>query len=160
MEGDCNVYAHSSLWMHPTRPDRYNMRMVYIGSNSMVMHSKYIVGPRSMSKSNMQLEDVFWNSIPDTRAQAAGSSTSCGSYIAACWVKWAINPCFFVKRRIQFWQETWLEGDRNLAIITKTRFRFAESLAPPVDSRAFGARARASRSIFLVPPVLVFGSIA
>ena len=98
-----------------------------IGSNSMVMHSKYIVGPRSMSKSNMQLEDVFWNSIPDTRAQAAGSSTSCGSYIAACWVKWAINPCFFMKRRIQFWQVTWLEGDRNLAIITKTRFRFAES---------------------------------
>ena len=29
MEGDCNVYAHSSLWMRPTRPDRYNMRMVY-----------------------------------------------------------------------------------------------------------------------------------
>ena len=30
MEGDCNVYAHSSLCMRPTRPDRYNMRMVYI----------------------------------------------------------------------------------------------------------------------------------
>ena len=30
MEGDCNVYAHSSLWMRPTRPDRYNMRMVYM----------------------------------------------------------------------------------------------------------------------------------
>ena len=29
MEGDCNVYAHSTLWMRPTRPDRYNMRMVY-----------------------------------------------------------------------------------------------------------------------------------
>ena len=29
MEGDCNVYAHPSLWMRPTRPDRYNMRMVY-----------------------------------------------------------------------------------------------------------------------------------
>ena len=29
MEGDCNVYAHSSLWMHPTRPDRYNAKMVY-----------------------------------------------------------------------------------------------------------------------------------
>ena len=29
MEGDCNVYAHSSLWMRPTRPDRYNMRMVF-----------------------------------------------------------------------------------------------------------------------------------
>ena len=51
------------------------------------MQAKYIVGPRSMSKStsNMQVEDIFWNSIPDTRAQAAGSS-SCGSYIAACWV--------------------------------------------------------------------------
>ena len=30
MEGDCNVYAHSSLWMRPTRPDRYNAKMVYI----------------------------------------------------------------------------------------------------------------------------------
>ena len=29
MEGDCNVYAHSSLWLRPTRPDQYNMRMVY-----------------------------------------------------------------------------------------------------------------------------------
>ena len=29
MEGDCNVYTQSSLWMRPTRPDRYNMRMVY-----------------------------------------------------------------------------------------------------------------------------------
>ena len=28
MEGDCNVYAHSSLWMRPTRPDRYNAKMV------------------------------------------------------------------------------------------------------------------------------------
>ena len=53
----------------------------------MVMHAKYIVGPRSMSKGNMQLhvEDIFWNSIPDIRAQAAGFS-SCGSYIAVCWV--------------------------------------------------------------------------
>ena len=33
MEGDCNVYAHSSLWMRPTRPDRYNMRMVYRSVN-------------------------------------------------------------------------------------------------------------------------------
>ena len=51
----------------------------YIASNSMVMQAKYIIGPRSMSKSSMQLEDIFWNSIPDTRAQATGSS-SCGSY--------------------------------------------------------------------------------
>ena len=51
----------------------------------MVMQAKYIVGPRSMSKTNMQLENIFWNSIPDTRAQAAGT-LSCGSYIAACWV--------------------------------------------------------------------------
>ena len=35
MEGDCNVYAHSSLWMRPTRPDRYNMRMVYTFSESL-----------------------------------------------------------------------------------------------------------------------------
>ena len=27
--GDCNVYAHSSLWMRPTLPDRYNAKMVY-----------------------------------------------------------------------------------------------------------------------------------
>ena len=33
MEGDCNVYAHFSLWMRPTRPDRYNMRMVYLTDN-------------------------------------------------------------------------------------------------------------------------------
>ena len=33
--------------------------------------------------------------------------------------------------------------------------RFAESLAPPANSCAFGARA--SRSIFLTPPALVFG---
>ena len=45
----------------------------YIASNSMVMQAKYIVGPRSMSKTNMQLENIFWNSIPDTRAQAAGT---------------------------------------------------------------------------------------
>ena len=56
-----------------------------VASYIMVMQAKYIVGPRSMSKSNMQLhvEDIFWNSIPDIRAQAAGSS-SYGSYIAAC----------------------------------------------------------------------------
>ena len=29
MEGDYNVYVHSSLWMRPTRPDRYNAKMVY-----------------------------------------------------------------------------------------------------------------------------------
>ena len=29
MERDCNVYTHSSLWMRPTRPDRYNAKMVY-----------------------------------------------------------------------------------------------------------------------------------
>ena len=33
--------------------------------------------------------------------------------------------------------------------------RFAESLAPPANSHAFGAHA--SRSIFLAPPALVFG---
>ena len=34
MEGDCNVYAHSLLWMCPTRPDRDNMRMVYWSSEA------------------------------------------------------------------------------------------------------------------------------
>ena len=120
----------------------------------MVMQVGYIVGPRSMSKINMQLEDIFWNSILDTRAQAAGSS-SCGSYIAACWVNLGNKSVLFVKGRIQFWQVTWREGDRNLAIITKTRFRFAESLAPPAKGSlrspfASGglSRLRRSRSRF------------
>ena len=30
MEGDCNVYAHSSLWMHPTGEWSINAKMVYI----------------------------------------------------------------------------------------------------------------------------------
>ena len=94
------------------------------------MQAKYIVGPRSMSKINMQLEDIFWNSIPDTRAQPQGLQAVEATLLRAESI-WAINLCFFVKGRIQFWQVTWLEGDRNLAIITKTRFRFAESLAPP-----------------------------
>ena len=74
----------------------------YIASNSMVMQAKYIVGPRSMSKSNMQLhvEDIFWNSIPDIRAQAAGVFKLCGLLRAES--IWAINLCFFVKGRIQF----------------------------------------------------------
>ena len=120
------------------------------------MQAKYIVGPRSMSKSNMHLhvENIFWNSIPDIRAQAAGSS-SCEAILLRPETIWAINLCFFVKGRIQFWQVTWLEGDRNLAIITKTRFRFAESLAPPAKGSlrspfASGglSRLRRSRSRF------------
>ena len=35
MEGDCNVHAHSSLWMRPTRPDRYNAKMVYTPTRSL-----------------------------------------------------------------------------------------------------------------------------
>ena len=45
MEGDCNVYALSSLWMHPTRPDRYNAKMVYMNMIlplKIVMYIKYI----------------------------------------------------------------------------------------------------------------------
>ena len=30
MEGDCNVYAHSSLWMRPTGEWSINAKMVYI----------------------------------------------------------------------------------------------------------------------------------
>ena len=29
MEGDCNVYAHSSLWMRPTSEWSINAKMVY-----------------------------------------------------------------------------------------------------------------------------------
>ena len=29
MEGDCNVYAHSSLWMCPTGEGSINAKMVY-----------------------------------------------------------------------------------------------------------------------------------
>ena len=29
MEGDCNVYAHSSLWMRPTGEWSINAKMVY-----------------------------------------------------------------------------------------------------------------------------------
>ena len=40
MEGDCNVYAHSSLWMRPTRPDRYNVKMVYkVHKTKCILHS-------------------------------------------------------------------------------------------------------------------------
>ena len=43
MEGDCNVYAHSSLWMRPTRPDRYNAKMVYsmIQNDIFVLHKRF-----------------------------------------------------------------------------------------------------------------------
>ena len=69
------------------------------------------------------------------------------------------NPWFlshlYLNSLIQFWQVTWLEGDRNLAIITKTRFRFAESLARPAKGSlrspfASGglSRLRRSRSRF------------
>ena len=33
MEGDCNVYAHSSLWMRPTGEWSINAKMVYIKSD-------------------------------------------------------------------------------------------------------------------------------
>ena len=89
----------------------------YIASNSMVMQAKYIVGPRSMSKSNMQLEDIFWNSIPNTQAHAAGSS-SCGSYTwacagfvtAGCWIK---IVCVQVKRSEQSVLTVWGPGARS-----------------------------------------------
>ena len=118
----------------------------------MVMQAKYIVGPTSMSKSNMQLhvEDIFWNSIPGLRPQGLQAVEA---ILLRAESIWAINLCFFVKGRIQFWQVTWLEGDRNLAIITKTRFRFAESLAPPAKGSlrspfASGGLSRLRRSRF------------
>ena len=36
--GDCNIYAHSSLWMRPTRPDRYNSKMVYRARDFMQLY--------------------------------------------------------------------------------------------------------------------------
>ena len=74
----------------------------YIASNSMVMQAKYIVGPRSMSKTNMQLEDIFWNSIypiPGLRPQGLQAVEA---ILLRAESIWAINLCFFVKGRIQF----------------------------------------------------------
>ena len=114
------------------------------------MQAKYIVGPRSMSKINMKLEDIFWNSIPGLRPQGLQAVEA---ILLRAESIWAINLCFFVKGRIQFWQVMWLEGDRNLAIITKTRFRFAESLAPQAKGSlrspfASGGLSRFQRSRF------------
>ena len=37
MEGDCNVYAHSSLWMRPTGEWSINAKMVYSGVKAVVL---------------------------------------------------------------------------------------------------------------------------
>ena len=54
---------------------------------------------------------------------------------------------------------SWLDSASRNLLRLRRKARCAR-LSPPADSRAFGARARASRSIFLAPPALVFGSIA
>ena len=39
MEGDCSVYAHSSLWMRPTGESSINAKMVY---TKLALYSDYL----------------------------------------------------------------------------------------------------------------------
>ena len=55
---------------------------------------------------------------------------------------------------------SWFLDSASRNLLRLRRNARCARLSPPADSRAFGARARASRSIFLAPPALVFGSIA
>ena len=55
---------------------------------------------------------------------------------------------------------SWFLDSASRNLLRLRRKARCARLSPPADSRAFGARARASRSIFLAPPALVFGSIA
>ena len=54
---------------------------------------------------------------------------------------------------------SWFDSASRNLLRLRRKARCAR-LSPPADSRAFGARACASRSIFLAPPALIFGSIA
>ena len=48
MEGDCNVYAHSSLWMRPTGEWSINAKMVYRPYHFVPTESHYqYFAPRS-----------------------------------------------------------------------------------------------------------------
>ena len=48
MEGDCNVYAHSSLWMRPTGEWSINVKMVYSNTETQgspnMQSSKWYIG--------------------------------------------------------------------------------------------------------------------
>ena len=63
-------------------------------------------------------------------------------------------------RRSYLGQLPRIESSASRNLLRLRRKARCARLSPPADSRAFGARARASRSIFLAPPGLVFGSIA
>ena len=41
MEGDCNVYAHSSLWMRPTGEWSINAKMVYTAKHTWYTESEH-----------------------------------------------------------------------------------------------------------------------
>ena len=82
-----------------------------------------------MSKSSMQVEEISGTRYPISGLRPQGLE-AVEAVLLHAESSWAINLYFSVQGCIQFWQVTWLEGDRNLAIITKTRFRFAEYLAP------------------------------
>ena len=49
----------------------------------------------------MQVEDIFWNSIPDTRLRPRGLPAVEAILLHAESSR-AVNLCFFVKGRIQF----------------------------------------------------------
>ena len=61
MEGDCNVYAHSSLWMRPTWPDRYNMRMVYLSVWGSFITSFIIQQPVAWQIEGKKTEEIKEN---------------------------------------------------------------------------------------------------
>ena len=61
MEGDCNVYAHSSLWMRPTGEWSINAKMVYSGIQMNVLTS--IVDKPTDYKMLKFLEEVNWSSL-------------------------------------------------------------------------------------------------
>ena len=58
MEGDCNVYAHSSLWMRPTGEWSINAKMVYrpinypVRKSSQSFHFSYTVGRFAASQAH------------------------------------------------------------------------------------------------------------
>ena len=53
MEGDCNVYAHSSLWMRPTGEWSINAKMVYTAIQSRRLFLFYAYGNAGHYQSTM-----------------------------------------------------------------------------------------------------------
>ena len=82
MEGDCNVYAHSSLWMRPTRPDRYNAKMVYtcyVTCGPMVKFKSVGVSPHVWSSMNM-----IWSNC-NQKTQEEPQKRNMSKYAILCW---------------------------------------------------------------------------